>query len=794
MLLASDWSVRFLNAPPAWVVVLFIVPAVIAAVTILYKREPIAAYPRLRILLGTLRTIAVLALILILFRPVVQRTEMEERKPKLVVLVDDSASMTVRDAYVDETKRDALARAAGLPPDGSVPDVSRLDLVKGVWNSERTRLRDRLAEKCDLTIFSFGSEITRLSPDTDLSELHGSGAATEFGEAIFRSLGVLKAQNVAGIVALTDGRSNEGRTPLEAVAWLGEQQVATPVFTVGVGDPDSPRDIVLDAVTANATVLANDEVVFEATVRAVGFEGQVVALTLSEDGQTLASASLVLGGDDAKKRHLLYHRPTLPGLHRYTVTVAPQRRDEEESRQDNNSKVVTINVINRKINVLFVEGYPRWEYRYLTHALIRDEESVSAKVLLLSADPNFVQESSPNVEPLARFPSGKELFDFDVVIFGDVDPELLGATPEEASERLQEVEQLVDELGGGFAMIAGESDSPRRYRSTPLEKILPVVIESDEENLRYDPAAGEEFLPRLTDAGRGDPIMLLEKDPDENLRLFEDETSGLMPFQWFYPVKKEKTAARVLATHPSLRGGGGSYPIFVTGFYGTGRTFFSAVDSTWRWRYLVGNQYFYRFWSQVIRYLATNRLHTLNRRFELYCDKSEYDIGEKVTMTAKVRDQDFRPSESETQTVQVRPPGSLKPNPVDLARVQGKTGTFTKSFTATQTGSWEAYIEDASMPGEDREQTISFEVVIPSIEKDNAILDKATLETVAQRTGGAFVPLHAVADLPAMIRAEPDRIAKDTENRELWDDPLWLVLIAALLGLEWILRKAVRLL
>lgn len=794
LLLSADWNLRFLNAPPLWVVVLFIVPAVIAAVTILYKREPIAERPRLRFVLIGLRTLAILALILILFRPVVQRTEMEERKPKLVVLVDDSASMTVKDAYVDEEKRAALATAAGIAGADAVADTSRLDLVKGVWNSPVTRLREKLAEKCDLAIFSFGTEIERLSPDSDLSSLDGAQASTQLGEAVYRAIGLQKAQNVAGIVAITDGRSNEGRSPAEAAAWLAEQQISTPVFSVGVGDPDSPQDIVLDSVTANPTVLANDEVIFEATVRATGFEGATVKVELSEDGGPLATATLVLAGDDSKQRSLLYHRPTQAGLHKYTVTVVPEE-GAAESRQDNNSRVVTVNVINRKINVLYVEGYPRWEYRYLTHALIRDEESVTAKVLLLSADPNFVQESSTGLEPLAQFPSGKELFDFDVVIFGDVDPDELGATSEIAAERMAELEKLVEELGGGFAMIAGESDSPRRYRGTPIEKILPVVIESDEESLRYEPGKNPEFRPRITEAGRGDPITLLEKDPEDNRRLFEDESAGLQPFNWFYPAKKAKTASRVLMEHPeAVSRDGGRYPIFVTGFYGTGRTFFSAVDSTWRWRYLIGNQYFYRFWSQVVRYLATNRLHTLNRRFELYCDKSEYNIGEKVTLTAKVRDQDFEPSERETQEVKLRAPGALQAEGLELAMVPGKPGSYTKTLTATQTGTWTAFIEDPDQPGEDRAQTISFEVMIPSIEQDNAILDKATLEALAQRTGGKFVPLHSIADLPALIEAKPDRVAKDTENRELWDDPLWLALIALLLGTEWILRKTVKLL
>src|SRR5262249_36013710 len=104
------------------------------------------------------------------------------------------------------------------------------------------------------------------------------------------------------------------------------------------------------------------------------------------------------------------------------------------------------------------------------------------------------------------------------------------------------------------------------------------------------------------------------------------------------------------------------------------------------------------------------------------------------------------------------------------------------------------YIEDPLSPGEEKAQAISFEVATPSLESDNAMLDRTTLEALSQRTGGEFIPLHDVKDLPDRIKSKPPEGSARVEQKELWDSPIWLALIAALLGAEWILRKIVRLL
>ncbi|MBI1853419.1 MAG: hypothetical protein HYR85_24025, partial [Planctomycetes bacterium] len=393
------------------------------------------------------------------------------------------------------------------------------------------------------------------------------------------------------------------------------------------------------------------------------------------------------------------------------------------------------------------------------------------------------------------------------ILLGDVDPEQLGRTPVESQEILGLIHSFVEDLGGGFGMIAGESDSPRSYRGTPVESLLPIVLSDSEEDLVVAQNHERSVRMKLTEAGLADPIFLLEKDVETNRKLWmgDNEDFALPGFFWYFPVKKAKAGARVLAVHPENSNKYGPHPIITTQFYGSGRTFFTALDSSWRWRLVYGDTYFYRFWSQVVRFLATNRLYNLNRRHELYVDKPRYNLGEKVTVTAKVRDKDFKPSDAKSQNVSYQPAGAREVRTLTLDAVTEKKGFFSKTFQATDVGTWRLWIEGDEPTGVagDENQAISFEVEIPSIEKENASLNRRTLETLSSRSGGTYVSLDHIDELigkaPDLTRKVPGSIVQD----ELWDrtfsifgiDVPWsLVVLAFLLGTEWAIRKRYRLL
>src|SRR5207249_5022284 len=108
-------------------------------------------------------------------------------------------------------------------------------------------------------------------------------------------------------------------------------------------------------------------------------------------------------------------------------------KQPDELDHDDNIRTAQVAVLDAKIAVVYVDGYPRWEYRYLKNEMIRDT-TVDISCLLTSADPSFAQEGD---RPIKRFPESiQELLDYDVVIFGDVDPRQFTDNQDRKSTRL----------------------------------------------------------------------------------------------------------------------------------------------------------------------------------------------------------------------------------------------------------------------------------------------------------------------------------------------------------------------
>jgi hypothetical protein len=190
--------------------------------------------------------------------------------------------------------------------------------------------------------------------------------------------------------------------------------------------------------------------------------------------------------------------------------------------------------------------------------------------------------------------------------------------------------------------------------------------------------------------------------------------------------------------------------------------------------------------------VGKNRLGSRNKRAEIFLDKSEYHVGEKVTVTATMRDQDFRPSEKASQPVELRSPSDRDPRELLLQPSKTKPGTYSLSFPVREIGSHRIWIEaDAEDAGE---ESVNFDVVIPSMELENPVLDRPSLERLAETTRGRFLSLDELGELADIPRCDPVIVPSVIVQEELWDKWGVLGLLGALLVLEWILRKRQRLL
>ncbi|MFT5289611.1 MAG: hypothetical protein ACI82F_001677 [Planctomycetota bacterium] len=779
-------SLRLLDLPAPWIVVLIVLPLFALVTWFGYGRETIST--PMRVVLSGLRLSAFLLLFLVLARPVLVASREQVHPATVAVLFDDSASMDRRDAYAgDGDVRAALGAATGLDP----TTTSRADLARAAVEKELLPLLKDNGYQTQLYLFA-----ERALPVTQLAQAEARGAGTHLGDALVQALSAQRERHVTDVVIVSDGRSNGGLVPLEAARIAGAQGVS--VHTVVVGDTRPERNVIVELVEAPSDALEGDELA--TTVRILGRGTndlssvmvvlEEVANDSDESGRVVAEEEVQLSPDGER---LVLVAPAgranlRTGARRFRVSVTPL---DGETMIDDNRVGFTVQVSPARMRVLYVDGYPRWEYRYLKNLLKRADEHIDVQCFLLSATRDFPQESSRGMAPLTAVPTTREelLENYDVVILGDVNPHEISSDPARVEQFMSALREFV-EAGGGVLFQAGEWDNPRSFAQTPLEELLPVVLDPTGV-LAYEGDTSREFRPLMEDPSNPHEILRLDADVENNRRLWEDP-EGLRGFFWYSPVRRAKPGAQVLLRHPSDRNPATNdpYPLLVVGYFPQGRTMFLGVDSTWMWRYHYGDRYHEVFWRNAIRWLALGRLKGGDRRFHLETARSRYDLEERIVLDARVLDEDYRPSEETTQTVQWSGPDGRE-SELQLVRAEDRPGIYRGGFDADRPGLYRAWIEADGK----RASSIEFEVRLPSRELTDPSPDPEAMALVAQKTGGLAVSLANLNTLlPGFGGGEERREPISSRLQDAWDHWATLLLALGLLSTEWILRKRAELL
>jgi len=751
--------IEFLNLPPLWVLALVVAPAILLFARWLYRRQGLAQGAWLP---AGLRALTLALLVLFLLHPVRLTQKVAIERPVAAVLLDDSASMRERDLP-------DLAKRRDLPAGSSRMEVLRAELAAPLA---------ALEERYETQLFAFGDNLRAVGGLADLKAADGS---TRLGDALAALAAETRGREVSQVILVSDGKSNAGREAQAALTILTGRRI--PVNTIGVGDPDVPRDVRISGVTAPEVALAGDTVTLEINVASRGYPGAPSVLTITDTGSRAELARedfrLAESTGSTEQSVRVSFVPETDGDLDLAITVAP-RPDERDT--SNNTERRLLRVEPGRIKVLYVDGYPRFEYSFLMHSLLRFS-NVEAQCLLLDASPEFIQESSDGVPALTRFPPTlQDLLAYHVIIFGDVHPQDLGPDHE---QYLKNIKTFV-EAGGGFLMQAGPRDAPREYIGTPIADILPVLIgdPATEWAAVADPGAG--FHPVLERPRDPHEVVTLAPDLELNRALWEAD-DGLAPLTWYYPVASARATADVLLTHPRSVNAHGPHVLLATMYYPQGRTAFLGTDETWRWRFRYLEAYREPFWKGLIRYLALNKLRRSDYRFDLSTDLANYSIGERIAITARVRDSQFTPLVAPGFDVQlVLPDGRRETQTLN----RDEDGVFTGSLVAASPGPYRLWLEDPESPDAGPRSPRIVTASVPSAETDDPILDEPLLTALATSTGGRYVPLARADDLFGNLRDAPrERAVDEPEREELWSGWFQLLALLALLSAEWIVRK-----
>lgn len=752
-----------------WLTLLFVLFS-IGFVTFVYSREGGEAGRGLKALLVGIR-LALIGIVLFMIAEIalsLQRTGL----PYVAVLVDTSGSMGIDDRYRDEELRSLVAqRVAQI----GAEEGTRLNLAKSILLEEDGRLLREIEDSYRLRFYfvSGAAQLQSGTVDELLPTIEGAeptGESTQLGSSVRTVLNDLRGTPPAAIVLLTDGITTDGESLGEAAQLARRKGV--PLYTIALGDDQPVRDIELTDLLVDEVVFVDDIVHFEFKLEATGYQGREVEVVLRERDSpaVLTQMKVTLGPDGQPQRVRLPYRPPQVGEFEYVVEIPPL---EDEAQTNNNALQRIVSVRKERIRVLLVQSYPNYEFRYLKHMLERDS-TVDLRTLLQEADPEYAEQDKTalRVFPMRR----DELFEFDVILFGDVDPAFI------STSTMQHLNDFVQEKGGGLVFMAGPLFTPLAYRDTPLANLLPV-----DSSASGSPAAGDTlrdgFRVQPTELGLASPQMQLGDTPEETLQIWRQ----LPPLYWLYEASHLKPAARVLAEHPTrLTSDGRKLPIFCMQYVGAGKVLFHATDDTWRWRYQVGDVYFARYWVQTIRYLSRSKLLGKDRSAELTSDRREYRRGEPVRLRVRFADDRLAPAEDDGVTVVLEQQGQQK-RQVTLRRNATNRGVFEGVFPKSSEGSYHAWVAVPTLEG--RAPSTDFIVLAPPGEFERLQVDKAELQRAAEMTRGAFFTIRNASNLYRALPKGRQIPIEALPPLSLWNRWPLLALFLGLIVAEWLLRK-----
>jgi len=696
-----------------------------------------------------MRVVAILIVVLLLFRPVFSYHKDLEKPPALILLLDTSASMSIADDVTGVTRFNQ-ARAK----------------VEQWW--------DKLKGDFKLNLIEFSERVRPLEDVSQLTGLAPEGKATSLSRALDSAARLLPPQDVEAVIMISDGIHNSARSPLELA---GQKGVV--VHTVGVGaslrSDVSYHDVQVTGMDCPEQMMLENKAKITASIEGIGLAGRVIRVILEEEGETLGDAELTLDDIEGSQEVEFEILPTTKGRHTYTVRIPPT---SEEKIEENNERSAIAMVVEPGIRVLYVEGTLRSEYGALVDRFLAKDPDLEFCALVQTRPNVFLKRSNMEGLELSTIPSDAETIDqFDVFIFGDLDSSYI--RPQQQELFLRRVR-----AGAGLVMLGGyHSLGPGGYGGTPLGDALPVVLGSRE----IDQVTAS-FLPQLTPSGVRHPIFANIADffPTKS---GEAKQGGLPPLDGCTRVEAARPDATVLATCPL---DADDMPVLATRPLGKGRTAVFCGDTTRKWqqgpRALDQDSPFLQFWGQMVRWLA-GRSGVVEAEAGVVAttDKGYYEPEEPIQISAVVRDQHGEGTGTANVQAKIRGP-SGRPDKVQLSSVPGPGGHYSGLFEPRTAGSHEIVVEARLEDLTIQSEKVPVEVGRPNLEFEKLDLDEKMLARIAADTGGRYVHITTADRLIDQL----DRTQRKKRiylEKPLFSPPLfWLLFVGVVTG-EWIMRR-----
>jgi uncharacterized membrane protein len=745
--LASAW--------PRWLLFVLIAVAVVVIVGSLWRRRFLGL--RRVALIGALQAALAALILCLIWQPVLNVERVRDRQNVLAIAIDNSTSMR----YEDEAGKARVTQAITALQNGPLAE---------------------LGKTFELRFFAFGSGI---KPIESLDALPEPEAQSRIGDALLNVLQTAGSVPLAGVVLISDGAEN-GRslseTNLRNIAAYG-----VPVHAIGVGPERIENDLELAEVDMPSSVAPGAIVTADVIVRHSA--AATSRLRVYDHDALLAARDLKLAANANNQADSVTNvRIEFPageaGVRDLRFVLEPLAG---ERNQINNTRRQVLNVPRERRNILYIEGEPRWEFKFIRRA-VENEKSLRLASVVRTTQNKFYRQGIRSSEELANgLPTtAKELFEYDAVIIGSYEAPALTPVQHEL------LKEFVDRRGGSILMLAGRNGlADGGWGSASIEQALPIHLPSK----RSNDFVQAQIKAQLTRYGAESTALRFDPIAEKNTEQWE----GLPSLANYHRLGSLKPGAVELLQAQVERK---QVPLLVWQRYGRGSTYVLATASTQRWQMSLPaeDQRHEVFWRQLLHALADQA----PQRAWLKTDRLNYDDETSVHIEADLRDEHFEslttkageqaqvelvvtPEQGKAIVQTLQPKKTVQSGGVS----DGVSGAlFEASLNLPDTGLYK--VEMTARVGNKGEQQV-FGAASAFRRDDNVVehfdlqQHRAVLQRLATDTSGRYWQLDQLNALSAAIPYTKSGIV-ERQMLPLWNLPIVFLLLLALKLGEWLLR------
>jgi uncharacterized membrane protein len=731
-----------LGAWPGWVLVVLMVGAA-GGLGWLIRSRPGEVDPKVRgwrvwVVWG-MQTGLVCLVLLLLWQPAISVAELKSQQNIIAVLLDDSKSMAIADSGVDgKGTREAAA-------------------VKALQDGVLTGLQKRFQTR----VYRLDGGLGRVGK---VEEVHPDGTATHINGGLRELAAETSDLPVGAVVLLSDGGDNAGGIDLDTLSALRNRRL--PVHTIGFGREAAGHDVEMEDVNVAGRAMAASRMKAVVSLRQRGYGGQKALIVVKDGDKVVASKDVVLAPDGVEQAEVVYFDAGDAGVKRVGFSVVPLAGEESVA---NNGMARLVDVSGDKRRVLYVEGEPRWEYKFIRRAAEDDHEMQVVSMLRTTENKIYRQGISDPAELADGFPvKAEDLFGYDGIIIGSVEAGYFTPGQQEL------IREFVDRRGGGLLFLGGRfALSNGGWNASSVSELVPTFLPGGNDTFHRDPATAQ-----LTPAGAESAVTRLLDDPGANALRWKK-----LPYMMDYQeIGAPKPGATMLA---ELNNGRAVLPLLVMQNYGRGRTAVMATSGTWRWQMsqALGDTTHDQFWRQMLRWVAEDSPGPVVATLT----PARLNDDGHVRLTALVRDKGFEAAADAKVVAHVIGPDGAS-EMVDLAPVANAPGTFAADWVAGKPGSYVAEVTATRGATELGRDVVTIDRADGMAENFHTGQNRELLEKLAAETGGRYWKTEELSRLPKEISySEAGISVRDT--KELWNMPVVFILLAALMGGEWLLRR-----